>query len=138
MAKKKNRRVTSANANRRLPRSSSPPRSRQLDIEYDFLRKAEDRRTYHPEGNSRPARSVSRSRPRLEVRDRPLKLNPDIFRNIRAFPSQTKAIVAFSAPKDVLVCIRRNRRKEVLHAIGKAGKKGQRPPRRGPYSDIHC
>lgn len=46
--------------------------------------------------------------------------------------------IAFSAPKETLVCIRRSRRKEVLFAKRKTGKGGQKKPRRSPWSEYKC
>lgn len=46
--------------------------------------------------------------------------------------------VAFSAPRDVLICVRRKRRKEVLHAFRKTGRSGQRKPRFNRYSQVRC
>lgn len=43
---------------------------------------------------------------------------------------------AFHVPREVAVCVRRKVRKQVLMAKGKGGK--NRPPRRGPWSHIHC
>jgi len=44
----------------------------------------------------------------------------------------------FQNPTGVGVCVQRGIRKEVLHAQGVAGKKGLKPPKRGPYSNIRC
>lgn len=53
--------------------------------------------------------------------------------------SQTKARLGFSAPQDVMTCIRRKIRKEVLHAFQKAGKGGrQRKHRYTARSRIKC
>lgn len=98
----------------------------------------EDRRTFHPERDFRPARSFSKANHRLVLADKVSRTNADRFGRLRAFPSQTKAIVAFDAPKKVLVCVRRQRRKEVLHALKKTGKVGQRRPRRNWLSSISC
>lgn len=46
--------------------------------------------------------------------------------------------IAFTAPGDTIVCVRRARRKEVLHAKRKTGKRGQRKPRRSRFRDIKC
>lgn len=45
--------------------------------------------------------------------------------------------VAFSNPRQLMVCLRRNIRKRVIHALGKAGR-GNRKPRRNAYSNIRC
>lgn len=133
-------RVISVNSNRRLPLSRSPlavsdfkPMTRQLDL-------FEDRRTFHPEGKSAPARSTNRSRHRLQ--SPPVKEAAFSHQDSLNYPSahsvQPHAIAAFTAPKKVLVCVRRKIRKEVMHALGKSGRSGQRRPRRSEYSSIQC
>lgn len=132
-------RVAVANARRsRLPRISVRP----LD-----LRVLEDRRTFSPEPFP-PARGFFRSATRLVAVDRPASPNVNFSRSddparpFFSFPapgrSQTKARIAFSAPKAVVLCVRRHRRKEVLHAKGVAGRRGLRPPRRNQFSDVSC
>ncbi|QXP08043.1 MAG: hypothetical protein [Arizlama microvirus] len=126
-------RVISTNTNFQLPLHLLLPRSSLLEYE--------DRRTWHPEGSARPARSFSSSRHRLVVQNvTPKKLfakNVDNFAFLRKFPDQ-KAVIAFQAPRRVLLCVRRRIRREVLHAFGKAGKVGQRRPRFSEYSKIKC
>lgn len=137
MAKKKsksnkktyNRRVTPANASRRLPSYTLPPRSISL------LRLTEDRRNWNPEGVTSPARSFSAPRHRLTLPKKPIKnaykkFSPPIF----SHPST----IAFKNPDSVLVCVRRRIRKEVLHAKRQTGKTGQRSPRMSDYSSISC
>lgn len=46
--------------------------------------------------------------------------------------------VGFDVPKQVLLCVRRKRRKEVLFATGGAGKPNKRKPRRNKYSNVRC
>lgn len=101
----------------------------------------EDRRTWHPNGIFRPARSFW-GRPmfhRLVLVDRLHRLQGrrrslDRVRGL----SQTHAVVAFREPDRVLVCVRRAVRREVMHAIGKAGGTGQRPPKRSWLSSVSC
>lgn len=59
-------------------------------------------------------------------------------KNSKRAPSRVPYQIAFSAPAETLVCIRRKRRKEVLFAKRKTGKGGQRRPRRTPWSKIKC
>lgn len=99
-----------------------------------YLSEIEDRRRYDPSGGTSPARSVSRPQHTLVL---PQPKNPDRLGN-RVRNSQLPSGVAFQSPEKVLVCIRRKMRKEVLHALKKAGKTGQKRPRRSYYSDIHC
>lgn len=46
--------------------------------------------------------------------------------------------ISFSAPAETVVCVRRSRRKEVLHALKKTGKRGQRKPRRTAWRNYKC
>lgn len=126
------RRVTPANANRRLPTPVTSPRSMvQLDLE-DLLRQVEDRRRYHPMGESSPALNTS-------GRQHTLTYAPRHTNSTQlAKPSALPKGVGFTTPQNVVVCIRRKKRQEVLHALKKAGKAGQKAPRRSAYSEIHC
>lgn len=87
-----------------------------------------------------------------EIEDRRL-FSPPVFAPARTLsgvarlflaPARSKPKVAsghvglsFSAPRATLVCIRRQRRKEVLHAKGVAGSKVARP-KRGHFSSVSC
>lgn len=122
-SKPKNRRVAPANAKRSLPRSFSVPRSTLP------LRLTEDRRTFDPRGTIAPARSFSRPRHRL-ITPTPKPTS--------VFFSAPRAAMAFEASPKVLICVRRRIRKEVLHAMNKTGRTGQRRPRRNAYSDVSC
>lgn len=131
MARKRSSRVRRDGrtiTNRRLPNTQFY----QFDLE-DFLPRSSppvnlDRRTFYPD-DFRPA--VHRS-----GRPHTLTISSHVVRApIDHFPSPH---VAFDAPKSVMVCVRRKQRKEVLHATRKAGKRGQKAPRRSVFSDIHC
>lgn len=137
----KSRRVTPDNANRRLPRSTTtlpysyvtpdPPPRRNLRV-------YEDRREWHPD-RVRPAASFSQPRHRLRSVVRaamhPTGLAKSLFSS--SF-EQVPARIGFVNPKKVLICVRRNIRKQIMHALGRAGKKGQKKPRRNAYSQISC
>lgn len=134
-SRNRSRRVASANAKRSLPRTQFPSRSNQIDLE-DYLRSIEDRRTYHPEGEFRPARDTSARRHRLTL---PTPAPTQLMAAPAPFGfGGPPPGVAFQTPQKVLVCVRRKIRKEVLHALGHSGKSGQKRPRRSAYSDIHC
>ena len=126
---RRNRRDNVSIANRRLPYFSSSPRSMsQLSL-------IEDRRVYNPLGSLSPARSISRNTHALVVPND--RVSPSRSRSNRSFLSPP-SFVGFQAPKKVLVCVRRQRRKEVLHALKKTGRVGQRRPRFSDYSSIKC
>lgn len=91
-------------------------------------RAVEDRRTYHPLHQNRPARQVT---------GHPVK--PHVAR--QAKPGKKMQLhlpvqVHFAAPKKTLICVRRSTRKEVLFAKGKTHSKKTR--RRTTHSNIHC
>lgn len=131
--KRQERRVTYANANRRLPLESLYKSLKPLS-----LSKFEDRRQWHPLGASAPARSFNHTNHRLVVGYQyPRKRNNQTSRywDIRTYPTSK---VAFNNPRGVLICVRRAIRSQVLHALGKTGKAGQKPPRYNMYSSISC
>lgn len=74
-----------------------------------LLREVEDRRTWHPEGLYRPARSFNVPRHRLIV-----PATAPLSKNV-------SPAVAFAQPSKVLVCVRRSARREVIFAKGRAG-----------------
>lgn len=41
-------------------------------------------------------------------------------------------------PEETVVCVRRSQRREVLHALRKTGKAGQKSPKYNRQSKIHC
>lgn len=95
------------------------------------LRVFEDRRLWHPDPLRTPFatwRSASR-----------------VFENVNRKSKQNSfsktfspGVLTFSAPDKVILCVRRKRRKEVLHALNKAGKRGQKRPKRNFWSSISC
>lgn len=95
----------------------------------------EDRRQWHPQGPARPARATVRSAARLVPAPR-----KDRYGGVRSWMSSLPSAVSFAAPRRVAVCVRRHRRREVLHALGVAGGSGGRfkRRRRSEYSSISC
>lgn len=110
----------------------------------------EDRRTFHPQGSQRPARSFNRSIHRLSVAGIPVARAVRPAGSQYDFRSETwKPLpyrVGFEKPHKVLICVRRKIRKEVLHALsrssgfGSLGKLSKmfKAPKRNEYSSIHC
>jgi len=90
----------------------------------------EDRREYHPSRPLRPAAAIRRVHARL------LPKSVDRFgKAIRALPYG----VRFAMPRNVAICIRRRIRKEVLHAIKRAGSaSGRSRKRRNQWSNVTC
>lgn len=135
-------------ANRRLPVPSSrsyvsPSPSR---LGYSSLQLFEDRRRWDPAGPNAPARSFSTPRHRLTLVDRstPRKINysstPYASSPFATGMSQTKATIAFAEPRRVLLCVRRQQRKEVLHALRKTGpgSGASRYDNWNEYSNVRC
>lgn len=93
----------------------------------------DDRRTFDFEPQTRPAKLFTGSTASITVTSTTQK---------RKSPSKGarlgRAQLAFTLPGETLVCIRRRRRKEVLFAKRKAGRAGQRRPRRSPFSGVKC
>lgn len=120
--KSRGRRDVSNIANPRLPFPSSFVRlPGQLDL-------FEDRRLFNPDPLP-PARSFQSPRHRLVVPKQ------QASKNARgALPH----FVGFRTPNKVLICVRRKIREEVMHALKKTGKRGQKKPRRNYYSDVRC
>lgn len=139
----------------------SPSPKPQVRLAVDRQRPSaaiDDRRVWHPLGDARPAYDTSyRPVKTLRVLDRPRTLQSPLPKgSIKVgkkaaqrqrqaqinrfgpdYHSQTKAIVAFAEPGKVLHCIKRKVRREVLHALNKAGRGNRRPTYR-PESKIHC
>lgn len=131
-SKSRKRRDNSSIANRRLPLSFSRP----LLSPFPLI-EIEDRRQWHPEGEYAPARSFSRSRHRLTLpRQRRQITRKSSLQKV--FYSQVPSVVSFYEPLKVLICVRRSIRKEVLHALNKTGRRGQKRPRYNFYSSISC
>lgn len=120
-------------ANRpRLPVVSVHPRSGRVLLD------VEDRRRFHPLGSLVPARSPRRWRVRLVLAAQPARSKGSVtVRSPGRFLFAPRLQLAFSHPQSVLVCVRRARRKQVLHAMGVAGGP-VRPPRRNKWSAVSC
>lgn len=104
-------------ANLWLPRVIQvPPRS--------SLKIYEDRRIYHP----------ARARP-VRTKRRVASIRASRLTSLYSPPINK---IEFTQPKQVLICVRRQRRREILHALGKAGQKGQRKPKRNFWSEVSC
>lgn len=125
------RRDASDISNRRLPLLNNYVPYNPLPS--TFLTEIEDRRQWHPLGVNRPARSFNRAQHTLQVPKYPKRQG----RAFRPYKWPT-AQIGFTQPDQVLVCVRRKQRREVLHALKKAGRGGQRRPRYNLYSKITC
>lgn len=129
-----NKSLSSNTANPRLfrPIINKPLVSVGLSKKYLDMTLAEitDRRLYHPAGPRRPAVRYGGLPHSLRI---PARARPN--RSFTFPPTQ----VGFRTPKSVIICVRRKRRTEVLHALGKTGAGvKKRRPRRNWYSSISC
>lgn len=108
------------------------------DLFGERLTEIEDRRTFHPLREFRPpAVLLGATRASLVPAVSPArKAKKEGGLRHRQAPPPT---LAFRAPKEVLVCVRRHRRREVLHALKKTGRGARaRHRHRNPYSEIRC
>jgi len=119
------------------PRSTSA--SRGFSFSDSDLLEFEDRRTWYPGAHIptgyAPPRTFFGSPARVVLGGpRSGFLGPS--RPLRgAYPSFR---VGFEHPRSTLVCVRRQQRREVLHAKRVAGRSGLRPPRRSIFSSVSC
>lgn len=95
-----------------------------------LLREIQDFRTFDFEPATTPARLFTGSIASIDVH---APASKPVGKN-----SRVQYQLAFSAPHETLVCVRRHRRREVLFAKKKAGKGGQRRPRWSKWSEYKC
>lgn len=107
---------------------SSPRTARPFSSHLNLI---QDLRTFDFEPGTRPARLFS---------GQPATVGfvPNVNKSKPGKPAKLYGQMAFTAPTETLVCVRRSRRKEVLFAKKKTGKGGQRKPRRSTWSDYKC
>lgn len=119
--------ISISTANRGL-HSLPPIRPLVVSPRKPVLQLVEDRRLFHPLRYAVPARSMYR---RADT-----KLTVPFVDNshkVQRLPST----VQFAVPRNVAICIRRKRRKEVLFAKGVGGSRVSRP-KRNEFSDVRC
>lgn len=92
-----------------------------------YVKALEDRRTFYPDPLFRPAAALPRHAARIVASS---SGGGNAF-----YPSSR---IAFAAPRGVAVCVRRKERREVLHALGKAGGRVSRRRRRTWTSEVDC
>lgn len=95
----------------------------------------EDRRTWHPEPDfARSPKTAPSGRPAMVVVP---KAHPAPKNRSWAVLGPPPATLAFERPRVTPVCVRRQTRRQVLHALGRAGGR-VKPPTRGPFSHLSC
>lgn len=97
----------------------------------------EDRRRWNPDPVE-PPRRLAQGFGRIRVLPAPRSASQRPISGLRAGLYDPPPRLAFQQPQTVAVCVRRERRREVLHALKVAGARGLRPPRRSPFSDVSC
>lgn len=108
--------------------------SQQLQ-RYSSLTDVQDFRRWTP---TRPKMAKTVLGTPARVTTRPVKTYSPSLRTFGAPKRALREVKQFVDPRSVLVCARRKMRREVLHALRKAGKRGQKTPRRNYWSDVHC
>jgi len=144
--KQNNWRDTRSISNRQVARTKFDPTSytfrdtataHSYDPSYDYdenrnenrrkknrhLRLIEDRRQHHPSYEDRPARSFNQANHRLIA---------------IGLGASVPVAIGFNRPNKVLTCVRRKIRREVMFALNKTGRRGQRRPKFNWRSFIKC
>lgn len=109
----------------------------QTPVRKSVLR-LEDRRAWHPDKTvyrkiPSPAAAASpRSGALLKLSPRRLMHPGSLLR----LPNISD-LIGFRTPGRVAICVRRRIRKEIMHALGKAGK-GHKRPRHNAFSKVKC
>lgn len=138
MAHPRSRRRDTTDITNEVAFTQVPITIRPVNVPSRRLQEYEDRRSWNPEGSQAPARSFNSSRHRLSLAQK--HRNGSSLRTSgwsQAFTSP--GTVAFANPSRVLVCVRRQQRREVLHAIRKTGYRNNRKsPKFNYYSKIAC
>lgn len=125
-------------------RGFTPPASLRSLRSLQDLTSIGDRRVFHPAPDfHRPVvRLNGVQRHRLVARPTVPAINPVNPKVARARARRDMAgptnRVAFDRPQEVLLCVRRKSRKEVLHARGVAGRRGIKKYRRNANSSVGC
>lgn len=104
-----------------------------------WMRQTEDRRTWTPH-KPRPARTVTGNRSSFKRALGIARVALDPGRRVaRAINTPAQGLIqSFNVPGRVMVCVRRKIRREVLHALGRAGKGGGKKRRRNEWSNVKC
>ena len=78
-------------------------------------------------------------RPGPVIIDSPFRYRTNVQKRVAPQRFRVPALhVRYVVPRDAVICARRKIRKEVIFAKGKAGRGGQRRPRRNDYSNVVC
>lgn len=131
----------------RYPRAPTDQRWREPELftpsttrirSYDLWEPTEDLRTWHPE-RPRPLEQRRLHDRRMVVTTLQAPPSKSILGAFKAFDVPTR--VAFNRPAGVSLCVKRHRRRQVMHALGLAGRRGLgrgRKQHRNEFSEIGC
>lgn len=130
-------------ASHRLPDVVYRSPARELD-----LRVFEDRRSFDPLSYVRPARGINNRAASTVVEVSPHVISDSVRAGnlpgaARSVGSQrarsfSRGVFRFAIPNKVAVCVRRKRRREVLHALKRTRKGAGARKRRNYWSDVSC
>lgn len=121
----KNRNSTYSKSKRRVVNTYASFQTQRKLPKPITLRTVEDLRTYHPLKKLRPLRQLQGRKARIRA-------------TVPNFKKYARSVI-YRASKDTLVCVRRNIRKEVLHAFKRTGRgSGRSKPRYNFNSKIRC
>lgn len=117
------------------------PRTVRQYLPENFYSEVEDNRRWHPEPPAR-GKTVSGGRPRIVVKrgpnGRPLKSKIKYLTPSAAASSVTSRL-GYAVPRNIISCIRRAMRREIIFALKKQKKgAGARRRRRNEKSNIDC
>ena len=130
---KKRRSNNSKNYQTRVVRNNTKPRrlrsgfNRKIDLVKSTS--VEDRRRYSP---------LPVAAPKTKKGTAAVVISSTVPVKTKGKRTTHRLQESFIVPEKVLTCARRKRRTEVLHALKKTGKGGQRKPRRNSTSHISC
>lgn len=128
MSKKRNRNRNTRDASAITAQRARFPSILLEDLsDIQSLTELSDLRTYNPVTSNLPPSFQQTTR----VIPRPVKKSHYVGNNPSPF-------IGFNQPEKVLVCVRRKNRRKAMFASNKAGRGGQKRPRRNSNSNIWC
>jgi hypothetical protein len=88
----------------------------------------------------RMAYTPSPSQPtKTKTHSRSIIITPNVQNNIKKFKAyHYSTLVQNPVQNKALICARRSQRKNIMHAMGHAGKGGQRRPTNNKYRNLNC
>jgi len=131
MAKSKRRKREKRRDNSTIAKTPSLPFSAKKLADYRVI---QDRRRFDPAGRYANAKTIRGKNHELTAR----RSSPNRTLRDRNVRPRVQERIGFIDPARVLVCVRRNVRREVLHAKRKTGRRGQKRARWNQWSRVRC